>query len=109
MESIIKDLENKDIKIVEESIVKLNKLAIKKEVDIENIAAIFLNIDNILNLEGKQRETAKFGIIKFFDMNYEYLEEKEEIIEFTQKETGSPSPKTRRRAKASKLKEYFRY
>ncbi|WP_099203409.1 hypothetical protein [Miniphocaeibacter massiliensis] len=87
----------------------INIVCKNKSKYLQEVVEIYLNIEKIVDFPEKQRELIKFEIIKFFDMNYENIEKKEKVIEFIQKATSSISPKTRRRAKASRLKKYFKY
>lgn len=101
-------IEDENFKVVNSCLKNINRICKYKKEYIEDITKVYLNIDNIWKFNEKQRELLKFYIIRFFETFYNDIEEKDTVVEYVKNLSSSISPKTRRRAKSSKLKKYYK-
>jgi len=77
----------------------LKKIVKHKNEYVEKVVILLLDVDNKCNYPEKQKELIKSDIIEVLDEAYEKTMDKSKIIEFISSQSGSVSPKTRKKAK----------
>ena len=76
----------------------IKKVVKHKNEYVEKVVSLLLDVDNRCNYPQKQKELIKSDIIEVLDEAYEKTRDKNKIIEFISSQSGSISPKTRKKA-----------